>query len=979
MQTDTNSLVTTRSHLLGLIVINIFIFQSVHGQPTQGSDGFNIHFEKAELFEASGEREKAISEYQLADKETEDSYEILLVNNRIASLMLELEQFDSAKYYVDKNISEEINLNTAKIKSQLASSYLFLRRYHHHQGDLKQALEAALNIPSILDHDTINMSILNKTYQMISEIYNELGEAQRALEWINKSFSLAERYPGSLPFIEVVESYVIIAAIYYDLQDIDKSIDYNLQALKLLKNKKETHIHQYIVMSVNLGLAYSQQSKYDSAIRHYEEGLSNLPLLKNKTPPETFFYTKSLTLRNLGSTLAVAGKNEEAAETLSAALEIAENFFGKDHWLVAEMHSEIAHNYQYQGDFNNAKESYLKCLNIQQSTFGPKDWKVSNTLDGLGYLELDQNNYNLALEYFNRALNANPRTELVGNSIYSQIAIAFSSFSGKAQALSHLSELPYYPDSLDQLYNEAVSHISFAIPKTDPDLLSDIPVLLEELTNQYLLLYQSTGGHKYLEKMWEMSEYNKSRKLVMQAKQMASIDSLVPRHLIQREKNLKDSIVSQMNSLAEGDVDSDSVLFLLNKRYDDLLSSMEVDYPSFYDLKYGFEPLSIETVQNNLPDDHGVLSYFQGNNRVFSIYLSKNRVTIDTLNKAKLDETIQQFNSFIINDETDSLMKKGAELFTLLINPEIDLPSIKTLEVIPDGSLWALNFSLLVGPQNENRRFIGDDINIYYEYSRSYRQLAKSENGVSSNDILAFSFNEKDEQSVGPLSYVTFRDFDDNLPGTSLEIREISNIWDGDYYYAKSATESAFKNQGGKYNILHLALHGVADDDNPDHSQLRFVQEDELNDGILHAYEIYNLDLNSDLAVLSACQSGTGKIIQGEGIMSLGRAFAYAGVRSLLLSKWEVSDATTPFIMKYFYQGLKQGMRKSEALRFAKMQFLANDADNITSSPYYWGSFYILGDDSPISAQSKMSGLWWVAIASIIGLIGLILYRRRKE
>jgi CHAT domain-containing protein len=267
-----------------------------------------------------------------------------------------------------------------------------------------------------------------------------------------------------------------------------------------------------------------------------------------------------------------------------------------------------------------------------------------------------------------------------------------------------------------------------------------------------------------------------------------------------------------------------------------------------------------------------------------------------------------------------------------------------------------------------------------YLYSFEHQRLLPSRKPDNNNKVLAFSFSQKDIPDENALaSFTTFRDLKGDLPGTSLEIKEISKVWDGDYYFSGLANESNFKKVCGNYQIIHLAVHGAFDEFDPDQSRLIFIG-DKAEDGELHAYEIYNLSLNAELAVLTACNSGAGKITSGEGLISLGRAFAFAGVNSLLLSRWEVSDATAPIIMKYFYEGLKAKLPKSEALRQAKMKFLQFHADNITSAPYYWDSFYILGDDEPLQGDSFLTKpLVYTLLAVMAIILLLFLWMRRKK
>ena len=228
------------------------------------------------------------------------------------------------------------------------------------------------------------------------------------------------------------------------------------------------------------------------------------------------------------------------------------------------------------------------------------------------------------------------------------------------------------------------------------------------------------------------------------------------------------------------------------------------------------------------------------------------------------------------------------------------------------------------------------------------------------------------------MSLATLRDTGDDLPGTRKEIKAIANIIDGQYYYGSEAIEANFKKNASRYNILHLALHGEVDNEHPENSKLYFTKnKDSIEDNLLYSHELFALDIPAELTVLSACNTGIGKIAKGEGIMSLGTAFQYAGTKSLLLSSWEVSDQTTPTLMKYFYTNLKEGMNKAKALQQAKLQYL-NAADINRTHPFYWGGFYLVGDHAPISF-SPNSYLYWILGFSVLAVILLSLFWYRKK
>ncbi|MFQ5605986.1 MAG: CHAT domain-containing protein, partial [bacterium] len=113
-------------------------------------------------------------------------------------------------------------------------------------------------------------------------------------------------------------------------------------------------------------------------------------------------------------------------------------------------------------------------------------------------------------------------------------------------------------------------------------------------------------------------------------------------------------------------------------------------------------------------------------------------------------------------------------------------------------------------------------------------------------------------------------------------------------------------------------------------------------DGYLQTYEVYNLDLNADLAVLSGCNTGLGRLSRGEGLMGMSRAFLYAGVPSLVASLWPVNDESTAELMKHFYHNLRMGLPKNRALQKAKLAL--SRSEDWKRDPFYWGAFVLIGD-----------------------------------
>ena len=160
----------------------------------------------------------------------------------------------------------------------------------------------------------------------------------------------------------------------------------------------------------------------------------------------------------------------------------------------------------------------------------------------------------------------------------------------------------------------------------------------------------------------------------------------------------------------------------------------------------------------------------------------------------------------------------------------------------------------------------------------------------------------------------------------------------------KKATKETFEKIVGDYRIVHLATHGKANDKIGDYCFLAFTeQKDSLQNELLYVRDIYNLSLNADLVVLSACETGIGELKRGEGVISLARAFAYSGAKSLITTLWSVNDKSTMQIMEGFYRQLKKGASKDAALWKAKQVYLEKSKHE-QAHPFFWSAFIPIGD-----------------------------------
>ncbi len=378
----------------------------------------------------------------------------------------------------------------------------------------------------------------------------------------------------------------------------------------------------------------------------------------------------------------------------------------------------------------------------------------------------------------------------------------------------------------------------------------------------------------------------------------------------------------------------------------------------------GNDVISLEDMQSMCPDKNTVfLVYSTGDSSSSMWVITANSHQLYRLpGQKKLREQVETMRVSMLDPKpeiSDFFSGAGRLLYNELIMPAEPYLSRKSrLIIIPDGVLSYLPFQVL----------LTDDINVKNSVSYSslpYLVMKYPVSYCQSGSILKKLLAERTANNKVRLEnkrLVAFGDpvfSDPNSPDTDpgknysrleysgQEIEKIAGYFkpeNTNLYLRENACEDNVKKTCNlaKYNYIHFATHGDIDEENPGLSSLVFTKNDNSpEDGYLHANEIYNLDLNADLVVLSACQTGLGKLVRGEGIVGLTRAFMYAGTPSVLVSLWSVSDLSTSMLMDSFYRNLvKSRLNKTDALRKAQLDLINNVK---FSNPFYWAPFVLIG------------------------------------
>lgn len=787
------------------------------------------------------------------------------------------------------------------------------------------------------------------------------GEAE---EWWQKAYLHAKKHDH--PRVEI-KALHHLGFIYTKQRKLPLSQSHYRYLLSLIRQKASPHPEDQILALNALGNVFGLNDDLDSALFYLKQGLDVLKAHTNEpfSGSESSYY-KALLSHNVGNVYKKSRKFKVAIGFLQQAITINEKIYGKSSPQLLRSLRDLGESYQAIGQLSEAKEAYHKALIISKKS----NYDQAKSFSRVGDFYNRAGKYELAIRYYDSALIRNSSFLTLKQDQYIYRINMSNTIFGKGKAFALMEEVD--PSALDELYDSFLETLKFLHSRVDSRHISGwIPLTLENIYMAYSKVYERTRNSKWLDRLWEITEVNKAFLL---KSQLSSSDSLVyalPKSLLTEEKALKESITNAMMKAESGEFDS--LLFSLNRDYEEFLKNLENNYPKYYALKNSLEIIKLSEVRRNLSKNTILLNFLEGEQFLHLLKIGRSGVSIKTILKSKVINSVNRHNEGILT-QSMSVIKSESEILRELLglNPE-QLRGIGHIEIIPDGPVWNLNFASILEADSDSR-FIGNRCTFSYRYF-AHKEFNKNHNKAQS--VLAFAFSESIGPPSGSRSTGTISN-DAPIPGTSAELKSIAATWEGKYYYAQNANETTLKKQGEKHSILHFAVHGYLDEEKPENSYLKFATADSLNDGRLHAYEIYNLDLDADLAVLSACHSGHGKVVTGEGMMSLGRAFAYAGVRSLLISRWEVSDYSAPHLMKYFYKGLKEGMYKSEALKYAQTKYLENHSDALTSSPFYWSSFYILGDDNPIrqpTAAFPPWAIWLLALALMSGLTVLI---RRK-
>lgn len=815
-----------------------------------------------------------------------------------------------------------------------------------------------------------------------------------------------------------------ISQVYRDIGDFEKSKYYAFKARDYYLNLDETEA--WILSSINnsISILYLQQDSLKEAITFADRARKLTESIEDKYDEDYF------DLANIYNSLGLyhydIDKSKLAVEYLNKAVTINQQYPELRQGELARNYANLSLLYQKKEEYTTSLHYINNALKIDLHLNVPLE--IGEDYLYLGEILLEKNDLPAALVAYQNSITYLLPDYKKGEQIYNfdfstpiigDRKLLIKAIAGVAKTYQKQYNLNNNIADLQQSVNtyRAVSQLidrarfEFQNEGSKKFLLNTTQPILAEAVAATVQLFQVTKNLEYAEYAFEFSERSKALILLeavndTKAKELAGIPATFLReeqYLNQRstyfsqqlfsERQLDEPNLTYLNEL------NDSLLHY-NVAIEKLVEKIEQDYPQYFQLKYTFEPISIHKIQTEiLTDQQTLLEYFVADSTIFAFQISPQAVHIETIERdfplqlwiEELTESItvpySSNSSAAPTNHERRYADRAFELYQKLWSfTQRQQPLTEQVVVVPDGILGYIPFAALLSQTVENQQ-IGDNSNynylikkhqISYSYSATLLQeQQRNSSAQASKNMLAFA------PTFGQMSLTLASNERSGLAPlihNRREVNSVTNIMNGDAYYGAEATREMFLKHAPDYRYIHLSSHARMNDWKPEYSYISFTQamDDSLDkSAILYVDDLYNVPLNADMVVLSACETATGKLSRGEGIISLARAFSYAGANSIITTLWRVNDQKSADLMVDFYQNLADGQTKDAALRQAQLRFIE---EGTAAHPYFWAGFVPLGNMTAIqSGGSSHLSLLLISLGIFMLLIGVYFWRKSNK
>jgi CHAT domain-containing protein len=853
---------------------------------------------------------------------------------------------------------------------------------------------------------------LIQEYISLASANINMRDYEKAIENSRSGLKIAGIHNDSIPPNDLSRLYQTIGIALLSTADY-KQANMNLMKAEEIYNEYSLPRHNnYINLLDNIATSFFFLAQFDKCIEYYEKGI-NFALNDNSIVSLSLFFNYSIVLGERKMA-------EKGVKILSTALERSKKIFSDnslEYYLSLRNYAEYLRDYNI--DMPLAKRLYLKCYDYARSN----PWNINyNNSIALGYslTLMGINEPEVALDSVQsllfRDIKEEKPADRYSNPDFNKIKpdrATWNILGAKYRILRKIfvrnSDLKAIESAANtsELMIAVLESIRLNIGEEESRLL-----LGDKYRDSYMdaiesfnTCYKLTENPVFLERAFIYTEKSKAASLLASTREMKAIKFHIPENLASEEESLQkeisfyDARFSEENNRERPDSQNiklwrDYLIAAIQKR-DSLKKVFEKNFPEYHALKYNTQVIKTKDIPELIGRNKNYISYVVSDTSLYILVVNKKHTQLIVRHiDSTFIKTITQFRKLLSDPElTGNALNEfklfqicGHRLYTYLIRPLKDWLISGKIIISPDNTLALVPFETLITEESikddmlyGKLPYLMNDYQISYTYSATL--LSESEKTRPSFSIRTLIFAPSYSSVVYVDSLLTQRQSGkgilQNLPYAGEEAEFVRRLTSGKLYKNDLATESAFKNEAGKFDVIHLAMHTVLNEKDPMKSGMIFSKvKGSDEDPYLTTYEIYGIPLKAKMVVLSSCYTGAGVLSAGEGVLSLARGFIFAGGRSVIMSLWEVNDKSGTDIIMSFYKNLKAGSSKSNSLRKARIEFLKN-ADMLRSHPYYWSTLVIYGDDSPLYYKLSLKIL--LILVPLLILSGLVVYFRKRR
>ncbi|HWP92987.1 MAG TPA: CHAT domain-containing tetratricopeptide repeat protein [Thermodesulfobacteriota bacterium] len=888
--------------------------------------------EGAKLYD-NGRYEEALSKLSQAEKQArlpEDKIEIADLLSKAAFALLEKKLFKMALSYYERSL--DIN-RTLDHKPGLINNYSYIGKTYTDIGKYEEgirSLEEALKIQKELGDKAGIAHNLNN----VANLFSYLGNYQDSIKLLNQALGISEEIKDST---QTAKTLINLGTIHLRLRNYQQSIEYLNRAFEIADDANEENLKAYALNI--MGVVYREQDNYEKALGYYQRALRINKKLGSKTEIAT-------NLGTIGELYKELGHYDQALQYLEQSLNMAKEL--KNQLIAAIIMSYIGEVRFKQGNYEKALSLYDQSLKMFEE-LGAKD-RIARSFNHIGYVEGETEDYDVAIKNFDKAIGIYKdlgdrewiRIALFGKGVYLEekgdLVSAEKNYKEAVDVFESIREDVVGGEEGQQIF----SNVNVKIYEKLVSLLIRQGKTEEAL--EYIQRSRSKSLRDNLLKSGISSFEDKIRGQLVKYDELSRREASINYELVREKSRLspnQEKIENLSRTLAKTREEFNQVAFRLKEEYPRIYSLLRVSPQNLSDLR--------ERVK--LPSNLSILQYFIAENETYIFTVSNSGLTVksSSIKKEDLNRMVSDFRRLTFESSSfgadklklsiDTIAKNkklldelSIILYNYLIKPvKGDIEDAEVVGIIPFGILNYLPFQALAEKgAGDGLEFFLEQKNLAYLINLDQLDYA-SANGKAKSFESIVAFGNPD---LGEPELV--------LPHSKKEVLAIKDIFPNALVFLEDkATKENFKNNWGKYRIVHLSAHGILNEEG------QFILLAPVGSGTLSITDIMELPPAEKInfVTLSACSTAIDpfqKNPTGTQLATLAFAFAWVEVPSTIATLWDISDQGTADLMKAFYKNLKDGKTLYTAFREAQVYLIKRN--DKYSHPYYWAPFILFGN-----------------------------------